>query len=129
MAVAGAALYLILISGKAPDDKGASSGAGTSAAEIGTLTKNTDGSSNTLWSTINLSRCELSAGAVPVLKRSGKGVAADPYVVETLGRPDGCPRITFSVIDAVATYSAEKPQEVKIEYEPLKSSTTTTVKK
>lgn len=120
LTVLGAAAYLLTLSGKAPEAPSTASG-----AELALLSKNESGSSDALWTALGLARCELGTkvGAPPshsilVMKSGGHGVAADPYEVETLGQPVGCPRVSFTVIDDVAQLVVIKPEEQTITYTP-----------
>lgn len=111
LAALGATCYLLAISGEPPDD----TGGGT--AQVATLVAYDDGRSDALWEALGLEACEQSDGTVVVLEHSGTGAADDPYQVSTLGEPDGCRAMRFSVIDDVAKLTVPTPEEVTITYE------------
>ena len=119
--MAGAVLYLLLVSGKAPEGANEPE---ASQPEVAILEKYVDGSSNDLWETVDLARCELPAGAgeVVVLKLGGKGTAGDPYQVKTLGRPDGCPSLAFSVLTTWPNLSFRSRDRSPLSTNPVRTT-------
>lgn len=124
-AVLGGTLYLLLVSGKAPDDgkKGEAEGGG-SAPAVAVLSKIDDPTSKAdagqiFWDKVGLEACETESGSgkVHVLKMGGTGSADDPYQVQTLGIPEACAIKSFSVADAVAVLTVDEPQKLEITYQ------------
>jgi hypothetical protein len=129
LAVAGAAIYLLTLSGKPPADTAAAGSSASTNPVPAMLVRNADGSSKVLWHTLRLHRCRQhtapDVAGVPVLKLSGTGTAKDPYTVQTIGQRPHCPRMTFTVLTDVAKLVIVEPTTATITYSPQPSPSET----
>ena len=113
IAVAGSVVYLLLVSGKSPDEAEADAAAAPDVAVLHPYDDNE--ASRALWAEVGLDACVVPPPTtttpttapttattpptttvapiadVTVLRHDGQGTAEDPYVVETLGLPEGFP--------------------------------------
>ena len=139
IAVAGSVVYLLLVSGKSPDEAEADAAAAPDVAVLHPYDDNE--ASRALWAEVGLDACVVPPPTtttpttapttattpptttvapiadVTVLRHDGQGTPDDPYVVETLGLPEGCPRVRFAVIDSVALLTTDDAEELTISYE------------
>lgn len=113
LAVIGATGYLLAISGKPSD-----SDPPTSGAEIASLVALPGGASDALIQAVGIARCaaEDDPTRIPVLLHGGTGTSADPWQLESLGTPMGCPAVTFTAISEVVQVVKRVPTEHTITY-------------
>jgi hypothetical protein len=108
---------------KPADTEAASAGA---TPKLGYLERGTDSTaSDELWENLSLSNCEIG-GQVPVLVLSSGEASTS---VQTLKTSDTCIERTFSVIAEAATVVTPNPVEVKINYSPAPTPSSTATSK
>lgn len=113
LAAAGGIGYQLLLAAPSDDDSGGSA----ATPVVGELTRSDTEAGRRLWSQLHLDLCQEdpTTARIAVVVGSGKGTAADPYVVSTL--PTGaCIAQTFTVISDVAQVSL--PVASTITYTP-----------
>jgi hypothetical protein len=90
---------------------------------VGELVRADTTAGRKLWDDLSLEACQTDTAArIAVIVSSGKGTAADPYVVSTMPGTT-CRAITFTTIDDVARVSV--PTQAKITYTPAPTTTPT----
>lgn len=114
LAVFGAVSYLLLVSGPADEDGSAKAGDANTPSIA--LLRTTDPAGE-FWTLLELQACEIEDGEVPVLLSGGDGTSDNPWQLQSIGSPDGCPSIVFSATTDVAQIVQLKPREVKVTVE------------